>query len=249
MILKSYKIIFISILLVSSAFPQNAKEIIRKADELMKGKSSYAEVTMEIIKTDWQRKMGMKIWALEPDYAIIYITEPARDKGTVTLKRKKEVWNWLPSVQKVIKIPPSMMLQSWMGSDFTNDDLVKESSVVEDYNHKVIGEEKFAGYDCYKIESIPKPDAGVVWGKLITWVAKKHFFQLKTEFYDEDGFLVKTYLGSDIKKLGGRIIPAHWEMIPEDRPGEKTTFTYNKIQFNINVTESFFSERNMKRVR
>ena len=142
-----------------------------------------------------------------------------------------------------------MMLQSWMGSDFTNDDLVKESSVVDDYTHTILGEEKFAGYDCYKIESIPKPDAGVVWGKLLIWVAKNEYFQLKVEFFDEDEFIVKTYIGDDIKEMGGRTIPTYWEMIPMDKPGEKTIFIYNKIEFNYDVNESFFSERNMKRVR
>lgn len=241
--------IIISALIYFSSFAQDAKEFIKKADQLMRASSSYAEFKMEIIKTDWSRTYGMKSWALEPDYALIYVTEPARDKGTVTLKRKKEVWNWIPSVQKVIKIPPSMMLQSWMGSDFTNDDLVKESSVVNDYEHKIVSEEKYEGYDCYVIESIPKPEAGVVWGKLLTWVSIKEYFQLKTEFYDEDGTLVKTYVGSDIKEMDGRKIPTHWEMIPEDRPGEKTEFDYIDIKFNIDVSESFFSEQNMKRVR
>ena len=156
------KIFFLLLFIASLSFPQDAKEIVKKADELMRSKSSYSELTMKIIKPDWSREMGMKVWALEPDYALIYITSPARDKGTVTLKRKNEVWNWLPSAQKVIKIPPSMMLQSWMGSDFTNDDLVRQSSIVEDYNHKLVGEENINGYNCYKIEMIPKPEAGVV---------------------------------------------------------------------------------------
>lgn len=246
----SYANVFFAVIFITQlSFAQDAKEIIKKADELIKSKSSYAEVSMTIIKTDWTRTIGIKSWALEPDYALMYITAPARDKGTVTLKRKKEVWNWIPAAQKVIKIPPSMMLQSWMGSDFTNDDLVKESSIVNDYTHTLIGEEKFAGYDCYKIESIPKPDAGVVWGKLLYWVSKPQYFQLKVEFYDEDGFLVKTYLGSDIKEMGGREIPTHWEMVPVDRPGEKTVFVYHDVKFNINVDESFFSQRNMKKVR
>jgi len=233
----------------TSPFAQDAKEIIKKADELMRSKSSYAEFSMTIIKTDWSRTFTMKSWAVEPDYALIYVSEPARDKGTVTLKRKKEVWNWIPSAQKVIKIPPSMMLQSWMGSDFTNDDLVKESSVINDYEHTVLREETYESYDCFIIQSIPKPEAGVVWGKLLTWISKKEFFQLKVEFYDEDDYLVKEYLGMDIKKLGGRLIPTHWEMIPEDRPGEKTEFDYLDIKFNFDLNESFFSEQNMKRVR
>ena len=228
---------------------QDAKEIMRKADQLMKSNSSYSELKMTIIKKDWSRTIGMKAWALEPDYAIIYITEPARDKGTVTLKRKKEVWNWLPSAQRVIKIPPSMMLQSWMGSDFTNDDLVKESSKVDDYTHSILRKENYDGYDCYVIESIPKPDAGVVWGKIISWISEIEFYQLKAEFYDEDDFLVKTFLGTEIKKMDDRTIPTHWEMIPEDKPGEKTIMIYEKIDFNIDVKESFFSEQNMKRIR
>ncbi|HEX7358728.1 MAG TPA: outer membrane lipoprotein-sorting protein [Ignavibacteriaceae bacterium] len=243
------KIFFLTILITSTIFAQDATEIVKKADQLMRASSSYSEISMEIIKPDWSRKMSMKVWALEPDYSLIYITEPARDKGTVTLKRKNEVWNWLPSAQKVIKIPPSMMLQSWMGSDFTNDDLVRESSVIKDYTHKLIGEEKFNGMNCYKIQLIPKPEAGVVWGKIITWIEKETYLQPRVEYYDEDGFLVKKFMGSDLKKMDGRNIFTHWEMIPEDKPGNKTVMDYYKIQFNIKTEESFYSEQNMKRVR
>jgi outer membrane lipoprotein-sorting protein len=243
-----YSLIILFLFLVNT-FGQDATEIVKKADELMKAKSSYSEITMKIVKPDWSREMGMKVWALEPDYAMIYITEPARDKGTVTLKRKTEVWNWLPSAQKVIKIPPSMMLQSWMGSDFTNDDLVKESSVIKDYTHKLLSEENIDGLDCYKIQLTPKPDAGVVWGKIIAWIAKDTYLEPKVEYYDEDGFMVKQFIGSNLQKMDDRNIFTHWEMIPEDKPGNKTIMDYNKIQFNIKTDESFFSEQNMKRVR
>ncbi len=245
------KIICLIILFTASSFSQaqDATEIVKKADELMRAKSSYSEITMKIVKPDWSREMSMKVWSLEPDYAIIYITEPARDKGTVTLKRKNEVWNWLPSAQKVIKIPPSMMLQSWMGSDFTNDDLVRESSVIKDYTHKLIGEEKVDGFDCYKVQLTPKPDAGVVWGKIIAWIAKNSYLEPKVEYYDEDGFLVKKFIGSDLQKMDGRNIFTHWEMIPENKPGNKTIMDYKKILFNIKTDESFYSEQNMKRVR
>jgi len=248
-----FKTIFYSInillLLLVNAFAQDATEIVKKADELMRAKSSYSEIIMKIVKPDWSRQMGMKVWALEPDYSMIYITEPARDKGTVTLKRKTEVWNWLPSAQKVIKIPPSMMLQSWMGSDFTNDDLVKESSVIKDYTHKIIGQENIDGLDCYKIQLTPKPDAGVVWGKVIAWIAKDTYLEPKVEYYDEDGFMVKQFIGSNLQKMDGRNIFIHWEMIPKDKPGNKTIMNYSKIQFNIDTKESFYSEQNMKRVR
>lgn len=244
------KYFFVIIVFIASfSFAQDATEIVKKADELMRAKSSYSEITMTIIKPDWSRKMSMKVWSLEPDYAIIYITEPARDKGTVTLKRKNEVWNWLPSAQKIIKIPPSMMLQSWMGSDFTNDDLVRESSVIKDYTHKLLGEEKVNGLDCYKILLTPKPDAGVVWGKIVAWIAKDTYLEPKVEYYDEDGILIKKFVGSNLQKMDGRNIYTHWEMIPEDKPGNKTIMDYNKILFNIKTDESFYSEQNMKRVR
>ena len=242
-------IALIILLTAITAKAQDAKEIVKKADELMRSNSSYSELKMTIEKPDWSRTMGMKVWALEPDYALIYITEPARDKGSVTLKRRNEVWNWLPSAQRVIKIPPSMMLQSWMGSDFTNDDLVRQSSVVNDYNHKLIGEEKLDSYDCYKIEMIPKPEAGVVWGKIITWITMNSYLQIKADYYDEDDILIKSFIGSKEKKMGGRNILTYWEMVPVDKPDNKTIMEYTTIEFNYKVDESFFSEQNMKRVR
>lgn len=246
---KIFGIISVLLFTVCQSYSQDAKEIVKKADELMRSTSSYSEMKMTIEKPDWSRSMSMKIWALEPDYALIFITEPARDKGNVTLKRKNEVWNWLPTAQKVIKIPPSMMLQSWMGSDFTNDDLVRQSSIVNDYNHSIIGEEKVGGYDCYKIQMIPKPEAGVVWGKIFTWISKKSYLQMKSDYYDEDGILVKSFVGSREKKMGGRNILTYWEMIPVDKPNTKTVMEYTNIQFNYKVNESYFSEQNMKRVR
>jgi outer membrane lipoprotein-sorting protein len=243
------KILMIFFIIVSMAQAQDAKEIVAKSNELIRATSSYTEMSMSIVKPTWSRDMKMKVWSLEPDYAMILITEPAKDKGMVTLKRKREVWNWVPSVNRVIKIPPSMMMQSWMGSDFTNDDLVRQSSIVEDYTHAIIGEEDVDGYNCYKVELTPKPDAGVVWGKIITWISKEGYLQLKADHFDEDMVLIKSMSGSNVKKMGGRIIPAHWEMIPHDEPGHKTVMEYLDIKFNIDIDESFFSQQNMRRVR
>ena len=237
------------LLTAGSVSAETARDIVKKADELIRSKSSYSVVEMTIVKPGWSRTMSMKLWALEPDYALIYVSSPARDKGTVTLKRKNEVWNWLPSVQRVIKIPPSMMLQSWMGSDFTNDDLVRESSVVNDYTHSLIGEETMNGYKCHKIKMTPKPEAGVVWGKIIVWISKDRYLQTKADYYSEDGKKVKTFTGSMERKMGGRSIFAKWEMIPENKPGNRTILEYKEIIFNYKVRQSYFSEQNMKRVR
>lgn len=247
--MKTPSLILSILLCVNLTLAQSANEIVKRAQELLYAKSSYSEMKMTIIKPDWQRILGMKVWALEPDYAMIYITDPARDKGTVTLKRKNEIWNWLPSIQKVIKIPPSMMNQSWMGSDFTNDDLVRSSSYEKDYTHKILGEEKLNDYICYKIESIPKPEAGIVWSKVITYITKNSFMQLKSEFYDEENNLVKIFTGSEIKNIGGRTLPTRWEMVPINKPNNKTIIEYMKIDFNIEINQSFFSQQNMTRVR
>lgn len=228
---------------------QNAKEIVRRANDLMRGVSTYSELAMTIVKPEWSRTMVMKAWALEPDYSLVYVVDPARDHGTVTLKRRQEVWTWLPAVQRVIKIPPSMMLQSWMGSDFTNDDLVRQSSIVDDYTHAIIGEETVADHVCWKIELRPKPEAGVVWGKLFMWIAQSGYLELRTDFYDEDGVLVKSFIGSDIRTFDGRTFASHWEMTPVKEPGKRTILEYRKVRFNVKLDQSFFSEENMKRVR
>ncbi|MHB2156344.1 outer membrane lipoprotein-sorting protein [Calditrichota bacterium GD2] len=248
------KTVYLSwILILLTAFSlyadEQAKKIVKKANDKFRGRSSYAEATLTVVKPNWSRSLSMKIWALEPDYALILITSPARDRGTVTLKRKREVWNWIPSIRRMIKIPPSMMMQSWMGSDFTNDDLVRESSMVEDYFHKIVRQDTFAGYDCYVIQSLPKPEANVVWGKLLSWISKKDYLFLKTEYYDEDGPLVKTMVASKVKKMDDRIIPTHLELLPHNKPGQKTILEYQKLKFNIKLNPSFFSQQNMKRVR
>lgn len=234
---------------VTAAQTLTAKEIIRKADDRLRGNSSYAEITMDIIRPEWKRTMRMKSWAKGTDYALIYIASPAKDKGTVSLKIGNEMWNWLPSIERSIKVSPSMMMQSWMGSDFTNDDLIRQSSIVEDYEHQLLGEEKLEGADCYRIQLIPKPQAPVVWGKIITWITKKEFNQLKVEYYDEDGALINVMTGSDLKTLDGRLLPTRWEMVPADKNGHRTVMTYSDIDFDVKLDENFFSKQNMNRVR
>ncbi len=140
-------------------------------------------------------------------------------------------------------------MQSWMGSDFTNDDLVKESSIVKDYTHKLVGEETIENYPCYKVELIPLEDAPVVWGKIYMWISQEEFLWLKAEFFDEDGFLVNTEILTDVKKMDDRIIPTRMEMIPADKERHKTIMTFDEIDFEVPIKESFFSIQNMKRIR
>ncbi len=228
---------------------QNTEEIIRRADEKFRGTSSKSRLTMIIERPSWSREISMKSWTLGNDYSMIYITAPAKEKGQVFLKRKNEMWNWVPTIERMIKIPPSMMMQSWMGSDFTNDDLVNESSLVEDYTSEMLGEENIRDYNCYQIKLLPKTDAPVVWGKIIMWVSKDEYHWLRAEYYDEEENLVNTEVLSEIKKMDDRIMPTRMEMIPADDEGHKTILIFNEIEFNIDIDESFFSQQNMRRVR
>ncbi|HYQ57500.1 MAG TPA: outer membrane lipoprotein-sorting protein [Draconibacterium sp.] len=228
---------------------QDMTAIIKQADEKFRGESSRGEMTMIIERPGWSRTVSMKNWTLGNDYSLIYITAPAKEKGQVFLKRDKEMWNWVPTIQRMIKIPPSMMMQSWMGSDFTNDDLVKESQMAKDYSNKLLGEEEVDGYSCYKIELIPHEDAPVVWGKVIMWISKEELHWLKAEFYDEDGYLVNTEILTDVKMMDDREMPTRLEMIPADEEGNKTVMIFDKIEFDVDLKESFFSQQNMKRIR
>ena len=242
-------VIIAVVLMTSMSNAQDAKEIIKRADDKMQGTSSKSEMVMKLIRPEWTREVGIKGWSLGRKHSIILITSPARDKGTAFLKRDKEIWNWQPSIDRSIKLPPSMMMQSWMGSDFTNDDLVKESSIVEDYEHTVVGDTTVNGYECYKIDMIPNEEAAVVWGKIEAYISKDDYIQLLFKYYDEDMYLINTMILSDIREIGGRILPTLLEMIPADNPNQKTVIEYRNIEFDVPMKESFFSLQNMKRVR
>ncbi len=228
----------------------SATEIVRKADEKFQGeKSSFSVMSMTIIRPEWQRTIEFKSWTLGRDFALTLITAPAKEAGQTFLKRGTEMWSWNPAINRLIKLPPSMMSQGWMGSDYTNDDILRESSVVIDYEHEIIGEENINGSLCYKIEMTAREEASIVWGKQIRWIDKKDFLVLKAELYDEDGYLVRTETGSDIKIMDGRTITSKIELVPEQEPENKTLLEIREIKFNLPVEDSFFSQQNMKRVR
>lgn len=226
----------------------DATEIVRRADQKMRGESSRSEITMRIVRPSWERELSMKGWSLGNRFSLILVTAPARDAGTAYLKRGNEIWHWLPDINRTVKLPPSMMSQSWMGSDFSNNDLVRESSIVTDYDHSLAGDSTVSGRDCWRIEMTPKPDAPVVWGTVVSYISMGEYLQLRTEFYDEDGRLVKTMEGSEIATLGGRTIPTRMDMIPADEEGHRTVLLYHSLQFDVGLEESFFSIQNMKRV-
>jgi outer membrane lipoprotein-sorting protein len=233
-----------------SAQDLTAADVVRKADEKFNGeKSSIMTMSMTIIRPSWKRTIEFKNWSLGRDYALTLITSPARDAGQTFLKRGTEMWNWNPSISRLIKLPPSMMSQGWMGSDYTNDDILRESSVVNDYTHEFTGEENVDGRKCYRIKMTAKEEAAVIWGHQLRWIDMQDFLVLRAELYDEDGYLVRTETGSDIKNMDGRIIQTRIELRPAEEPGNSTVIILKEIKFNAPIQESFFSQQNMKNIR
>lgn len=232
-----------------SSQAQDAKEIVKKMDDKLQGDSNQSEMKMSIVRPKYTRSIAFKNWSLRRDYFLTYVTSPSKDKGMVSMKYEKEMWSYTPSINRMIKLPPSMMSQGWMGSDYTNDDLVKQSSIVNDYVHTILGEEIIDGIECYQIQMIPNNDANVVWGKIVIWIDKEKYINLKAEYYDEEAYLVRTELGKEVKTFDGRELPSIMEIIPAEEPKNRTIITIISMNFDVDIKESFFSQQNMKRIR
>ncbi len=243
---------FISLLLVALTFiaargQESATTIIKKSDELMRGLTLSGKYSMTVIRPDWRRSMEFFFWSEGTEKSFIRMLAPAKDKGVTFLKIKREMWNYIPKINRVIKIPPSMMLQSWMGSDFTNDDLVKESSVVADYEHRLLRRENMNGAATHVLELKPTPEAAVVWDRIIEWIRVDDYVPLKAEYYNERGELVRTMTFSEITRFGKRTLPAKLEMVEAKKPGRKTVLVLSDAVFDAPIANSIFSKQNLRR--
>lgn len=247
-ILLSYWNFFILANFFSYSFAKeiSAQEIIKHCDDLMRGDTSKGRYKMTVITPNWKRTLELDAFSIGRDKTFIRILSPAKEAGVTTLRIKNNMWNYLPKVERTIKIPPSMMFQPWMGSDFSNDDLVKESSIVYDYTHRIIGEEKLNSYPAYKIELIPKPEAAVTWGKLIFWVRKNGFVPLREEFYDTHGKVIKILEYSVIKHTSDRVIPTIWKMASVIKAGHETIIEIMDVTYNKMLDENIFTLDNLK---
>jgi len=225
---------------------RTAREIIDHVDRIMRGESSRGTATMEVVTENWQRSMTMEMWSLGTDHALIRITAPKKEEGTATLKSEDEIWNYLPRVDRTIKIPASMMMGAWMGSHFTNDDLVKESRLIEDYEIEISHDGDRDGMTVWEFTLTPNPEAPVVWGYIEYQVRQDDMMPTWTRYYDEDGTLVRTMTFSDYRVMGGRLVPAVMELLPVDKPDERTLFRYSELEFDIDIDESFFSLRALR---
>jgi outer membrane lipoprotein-sorting protein len=226
---------------------RSSREILDHVDDLFRGASSHGVFAMKVVTAHYTREMVMEGWTKGKDYSLIRILSPRKEQGTATLKADRDIWNYLPKVRRVIKVPSSMMGGSWMGSHFTNDDLVKESRMADDYDHEVTFNAIRDGSPVIDITLIPKPEAAVVWGKVVVTVTEPDFMPLKVNYYDEDLVMTRTMTYSDPAELGGRTLPSRLRILPVDKEGEFTEIVYREMRFNLDLADDVFTLRNLQR--
>lgn len=232
-----------------SAWAQSTegRAIVDKVEKLLWGNTVRGDYEMTIATTRWRRTLGLKVWMDRPKRSFVRIVSPAKEAGIGSLRIGDEMWNYLPNVERIVKIPPSMMLQPWMGSDFTNDDLVRESSFLEDYTHKVLGIAQVDGDEVVQVEAVPKPDAAVVWGRVVYWVRRADTIPLKQEFFSERGERVRVLSFHDVRLVDGRVLPTRWEMRPDAKPGNVTTVVLQDAVYDKPVDDEVFTQRNLQK--
>jgi outer membrane lipoprotein-sorting protein len=232
----------------AAAEQTDAERLVSRAVAYYRGNASYAVIDMTIHRPAWERTLTLKGWTRGQKDSLIAITAPPKDEGNGTLKKGREMWTYNPKVNRVIKLPPSMMSQAWMGSDFSNNDLAKSDSIVADYTHAITDMELHEGKKAYVVTALPKPDAPVVWGMQKLLIREDLIF-LREEFYDEDMKLVKVMTGDRIRMLGGKLFPVLWKMSAADRKDEYTVLEYRELRFLDGLPESLFTLTALKNPR
>ncbi|NOQ42512.1 MAG: outer membrane lipoprotein-sorting protein [Desulfuromusa sp.] len=229
------KTLFLTILFLSgsvvSSSASDLRELIRTVEQQYTGQSSISEVEMTVVTGHWERYLKMESWSLGRERFLIRILAPVKEKGVATLKVENEVWNYLPKVDRVIRIPPSMMGGAWMGSHITNDDLVKANHIDQDYDFTLLEETS----ERWRIEGIPKPDAPVIWGKIIYQIRKEPLVPSQIDYFDEEDIQVRRILFDDVQTVSGRTIPLKMTVLPLEKPKEKTVMHYRKLQFDVDL--------------
>lgn len=220
---------------------QDAAAIVDRVDRLLRGDSSRAELEMAVVTRRWERSMTLAIWSEGTDRALVRVLEPRREAGTATLKVGDDIWNYLPRVDRTIRVPTGMMMASWMGSHFTNDDLVRQSRLVRDYDIETTFTGDRDGTALHEFTLTPRPDAPVVWGRIVIEVRKADLMPIRSRYYGEDGELRRTMTFSEYRQMGGRLIPTRLRMTPEDRDGEYTEMRYRDIAFDVPIPGGTFS--------
>jgi len=232
----------------------SARAIASRVEDIFRGKTSYVEATMIVRspRLSQPRRVRLRMWDDRPHRrSFIRILAPPKDKGMGFLKLHPNLWNYIPRVERTVRIPPSMMLQSWMGSDFSNDDLVRDSSQLDDYDHTLLGLDPglsgAEGAPSIVLEYRPHEDAPVVWGRIVTWVDARHFAPLRQDFYDEDGVRLRTMRFSEIHEVQDRPYPHRWSIKPLDKQGHETIIEISKVRFDQHFDDSIFTKRHLIR--
>jgi len=222
------------------------EKILNNVDDLYRSNASHSILTLSVTTVNWQRTLTLEQWSKGEDKSLFKILKPKKEKGLATLRVDKNVWNYMPKVKRVVKIPSSMMSSSWMGSHFTNDDLVKQSRMADDYTFSITFEGMQYGKAIIEVTCLPNKEAAVVWGKVEVVVYADDYLPLRMMYYDEDLFLSRTLEFTNIEMMDGKMIPTMMNMIPTDEPGESTTVKWEEIQFNVTIDDDFFSLRKLQ---
>jgi len=228
--------------------PLEARDLIQKAMDHWRGLSSYSEVSMTIHRADWQRSMSMQSWTKGDKTSLVRVIKPKKDMGNGTLTKDNNMWTFSPKVNRIIKVPSSMMSQSWMGSDFSNKDISKSTDIIDQYEHKILQTKKHNGHTVYIIESIPHEDAAIVWGREVLSI-RDDFVLLEQQFWDQDNILVKTMQSREIKKLGGRTVSSIIRMGKLASPDEWTEMSIQDIRFDEQFPDSLFTLSSLRNPR
>jgi len=237
-------VVFFTLLRIPS-YAGEVETLVRDAVNYYRGTASFSVVDMTIHRPGWERTLTIKAWTRGEKDSLFTIIAPPKDNGNGTLKKGKEMWIFNPRVNRVIKLPPSMMSQSWMGSDFSNNDLAKSDSIIDEYTHEITGTEIHDGKKVFIITSMPKPDAPVVWGMQKLRIREDLIF-IGQEFYDEDLLLVKAMTGTEIQMIGGKLFPRIWKMQRADREDEYTLLEYSTLEFKENLPGGLFTLSSLK---
>ena len=227
---------------------RDAAGIVRDAINHWRGLSSYTEMSMVIHRPDWERSMTMRAWTKGDKQSLVRVIEPRKDRGNGTLTDDNNMWTFSPKVNRVIKIPSSMMGQSWMGSDFSNKDVARADDIIDQYDHALLGTEEMEGITVYEIESIPHEEAAVVWGREVLTIRDDHVI-LRHRFYDQDGELVKTLESLEIAEMGGRTVAKRQRMSKTESPEEWTEIQVNSVEYEIDIRDSMFTQSNLRNPR
>ena len=221
------------------------KDILKRLDELYRSKSSRGALEMSITTPHWERTLRMQVWTVGLKKTVIRILSPKKERGVGTLRLGNQMWNYLPKTGKTIRIPPSMMMSSWMGSDFTNDDLVREYTFVEDYTF-ALAEPSAESEGLILVECRPKPRRPIVWAKVVVAVREADYLPVWQKYYDEKGRVARLLNFSEIKDMDGRVLPTVMEMTPQTKTGHKTTIKYLGLEFDRDLGDELFSLRHLR---